>query len=73
MNLILKIHIEDAEIDLDTYFASGGATTIEEAVKLDLELFERGEASLEEVIFSLGGDVTVTLEKVEHETQEASK
>lgn len=69
MRLYFEVEILDAEVNLDNYKTDdcpSGPTTIQDAVNLDLDMYRAGEASLEEVLFNLGGEVKISLTKIIH-------
>ena len=62
----LLVEIDNASIDLEAYYSSAGATTVEEAVKYDINSYESGDIALEDLILGSYGDtdITVTLDSV---------
>lgn len=63
MKIKIEVVIDGAEIDMDSYFPSTGATSPEQAVMADLDMYRSGEAALEDIIYQYGdnSDIEVNL------------
>ena len=64
MEITFVVEIDDAQINLENY---EGCDTVLDAVKKDVETYNDGEISLEELIYAyVGGDITVSVQSVHH-------
>lgn len=67
MKLLFEVEIEDAQIDLSNYATDdnpSGVATVAEAIEIDLEVYRGGVATLEEVLYNLGGELKIKLQGV---------